>query len=88
MVREARPATVHLRFRDAPANQPDIEPEIEREATGFPKHWRARAIHSAARTRFMETMEREKPDEWMALVKHYDRNDPGFFVEWQRRQDA
>jgi hypothetical protein len=74
-------------FRGHREREPEVQ-EIERDATGFPKHWRARAEHSGARTKFMEAMERERPDEWVALVKKYDREDPGYFVAWRRRREA
>jgi hypothetical protein len=36
----------------------------------------------------MQAMEREFPDEWVAMVQRCDREDPGHFVEWQRLRDA
>ncbi len=63
--------------------------ELVRDALGFPVHWRDRAAHSAARNDFMTAMEQEMPtNEWVALVKKHDAQDPGFFVEWQRGRGA
>lgn len=75
------------RFRqDAPV--PPVR-ELERDTLGFPVHWRDRAAHSAARNDFMTAMEQEMPtNDWVALVKKHDAEDPGFFVEWQRRRDT
>ncbi|HEV7523591.1 MAG TPA: hypothetical protein VGP92_01415 [Acidimicrobiia bacterium] len=36
----------------------------------------------------MEVTEREHPDDWVRLVKKYDAEDPGYFVEWKRLRSA
>jgi hypothetical protein len=74
------------RFRSAEREAGAVT-EIERDKLGFPLGWKERWAHSIARTDFMETMSAEMPDkEWIALVKKYDEEDPGYFVEWHRRK--
>lgn len=71
------------RFRAS--NRVAAEPQaIERDALGYPLEWRARSEHVGARTDFMGTMSLEEPDAWVDLVKKYDAEDPGYFVEWHR----
>jgi hypothetical protein len=77
------------RFR-APVPEPeeiDVR-ELERDALGYPLRWKEREEHSSARHEFMTAMERDAPDEWIRLVKTYDAEDPGYYVEWQRQRTA
>jgi hypothetical protein len=74
----------HFRAPAPEDAEPDVR-DLERDALGFPlgakENWR----HSIARNEFMGAMESQMPTkEWVALVKEYDANDPGYFVEWQR----
>jgi hypothetical protein len=61
---------------------------LERDALGFPLRSKERREHSSARSVFMDAMMSEAPDEWFALVKKYDSEDPGYYVEWMRRRTA
>ena len=73
------------RFR-APVPEPeeiDVR-TLERDATGYPLAWRERWAHSEARSAFMDSVMRRPDDEWTALIRKYDREDPGFYVEWYR----
>jgi hypothetical protein len=63
--------------------------DLERDALGFPLAAKERWQHSVARNAFMGAMEGEMPaKEWVELVKQYDANDPGYFVEWLRLRRA
>jgi hypothetical protein len=67
---------------------PDVN-ELERDALGYPLERIARAQHSGARNDFIGTMGNELgPDEMVALVKRFDAEEPGYFVEWQRIRNA
>ena len=60
-----------------------------RTALGYPLERIARAQHSGARNDFIGTMGNELgPDEMVALVKRFDAEEPGYFVEWQRIRNA
>ena len=36
----------------------------------------------------MDAMMSQAPDAWVGLVKKYDTEDPGYYVEWQRQRTA
>jgi hypothetical protein len=77
------------RFR-APVMEPeetDVR-DLERDALGFPLRSKERRHHSAARSEFMDAIMNQAPDEWVGLVRKYDAEDPGYYVEWQRRRRA
>lgn len=74
------------RFRAPVREEPDLR-ELERDALGFPIEWRANWRHSVARNEFMGVMASQMPmQDWVALVKKYDAEDPAYFVEWQRQR--
>ena len=76
------------RFRAPKVDEPDVR-DLERDAFGFPLDWKENRRHSAARNEFIGTMESElSSSEMVALVKRYDADDPGYFVEWQRLRKA
>jgi len=58
--------------------------ELQRDKRGFPTKFGERQKHIAARTDFVEAMTRERPDEWVSLLRHYDAEDPAHYVEWAR----
>jgi len=69
---------------------PPTTRELERDALGYPLEWAARWQHAGARNEFIGVMNfSDVPrSEWIPLVKKYDAEDPGFYVEWLRlRQD-
>ncbi len=78
------------RFRSFVERHVDSQPpELERDDLGFPVSSRERAIHGSARNQFMVATEKELgATEMFRLSKHYDANDPGFYVEWQRARAA
>ena len=72
------------RFRSLEEAEPDVR-DLERDALGFPFGWTDRWQHSVARNEFMGVMSDQMPaEEWVPLVKQYDAEDPGYFVEWAR----
>ena len=63
--------------------------ELERDVLGYPLERIARAQHSGARNDFIGTMGAELgSEEMVALVKRFDAEEPGYFVEWQRIRTA
>jgi hypothetical protein len=62
--------------------------DLERDALGYPLRGKERREHSAARSAFMDAMMSEAPDVWVGLVKKYDAEDPGYYVEWKRQRTA
>jgi hypothetical protein len=73
------------RFRGPAATTPVEPATIERDSKGYPLDWSARDDHIVARGDFIETTWRELGDaEMHVLVKKYDAEDPGYFVEWRR----
>ncbi len=63
--------------------------ELERDALGYPVEWKARTEHIGARSNFIGSMEGEVGSaEMVRLVKHYDAENPSYFVEWQRQRRA
>ena len=52
--------------------------------SGIRSHGGSDAEHSSARAVFMDSVMSRPTDEWVALIKKYDREDPGFYVEWYR----
>jgi hypothetical protein len=79
------------RFRDRAAEAARAAPrKLERDALGYPLEWAARWQHAGARNEFIAVMHSSDVprSEWIPLVKKYDAEDPGFYVEWLRlRQD-
>ena len=77
------------RFRD-PSDCAPADSEIERDALGYPLEWAARWQHAGARSEYIGVMDAsDVPSaEWVPLVKKYDAEDPGFFVEWLRLRRA
>jgi hypothetical protein len=75
------------RFRPPDVPVPDLH-DIPRDGTGFPVGGNARREHLRARNEFIRVMSEEMPGEMVALVKKYDAEDPGHFVEWQRLREA
>ena len=73
------------RFRDPPDTAP-VDSEIKRDALGYPLEWAARWQHAGARSEYIGVMDAsDVPSaEWVPLVKKYDAEDPGFYVEWLR----
>ena len=54
-------------------------------ALGYPFEWRPRAEHVNARSHFIAEMNVQtemSKDDWHTLIKKYDAEDPGYFVEW------
>jgi hypothetical protein len=73
------------RFRAPRANDEAAEPELERDALGYPLDRKARGEHIAARTDYIAAMCREMTSgEAVVVVKKHDAEDPGYFVEWAR----
>jgi hypothetical protein len=73
------------RFRVPRAHDEAAEPELERDALGYPLDRRARGDHIAARTDYIAAMCAEMTDaEVVVIVKKHDAEDPGYFVEWAR----
>ena len=62
--------------------------DLQRDERGFPLDWKERQLHISARTEFGNTMITERPTEWAALIRKYDTEDPGYYVEWQRLKVA
>jgi hypothetical protein len=74
------------RFRE-PAPEPPALRELERDQLGYPVDRRQRQIHIGARTHFIGEMEYALgAEEMVRLVKKYDAEDPGYFVEWAAGQ--
>jgi hypothetical protein len=65
--------------------------DVECDRRGYPLDWRERAAHINARDSFIVEMNSQSEaatDDVWALVKKYDTENPGYFVEWWRlRQD-
>ena len=74
------------RFRLPPPEPPTLR-ELERDHRGFPLDWRARGTHIGARSHFIGVMQDEVGSaEMVRLIKNYDAEDPGYFVEWEAAQ--
>ena len=73
------------RFREHDV-QPAAVKEIERDRMGFPLERVARSEHSVARGEYLAVVGTSgvPSDEWLAQMKKYDAEDPGFYVEWLR----
>lgn len=70
------------------SKSPDVN-DLERDALGYPLERKARWEHSIARNEFIATMDAELgPEEMVALVKRFDAEEPGYFVEWRRLRTA
>lgn len=63
--------------------EPDVR-DLQRDALGYPLTWRERAEHMSARSAFMDSVMSRPTDEWVALIRKYDAEDPGYYVEWHR----
>src|SRR5258708_40309189 len=73
------------RLRAPRADDQAAEPELERDALGYPLDRKARGEHIAARTDYIAAMCREMTDrEVVVVVKKHDAEDPGYFLEWAR----
>ena len=82
------PARFRLSGVREESESPDLN-ELERDALGYPLERIARAQHSGARNDFIGTMGVELgSEEMVALVKRFDAEQPGYFVEWQRLRNA
>lgn len=70
------------------SESPDLN-EVERDALGYPLERKARWEHSIARNEFIGVMGVELgSEEMVALVKRFDAEEPGYFVEWLRLRKA
>ena len=70
------------------SESPDLN-EVERDALGYPLERKARWEHSIARNEFNGVMGVELgSEEMVALVKRFDAEEPGYFVEWLRLRKA
>ena len=73
------------RFR---APVPEVEEiglrDLERDALGYPLGAKERREHVSARSAFMDSVMNRPTEEWVPLVRKYDREDPAYYVEWQR----
>jgi len=78
------------RFRQAiDRSVAEREVEIKRDGRGFPLNEGDERRHRLARSRFMTTIGREQGSAAVfALVKRFDVEDPGFYVRWEREQNA
>jgi uncharacterized protein (DUF1778 family) len=66
-----------------------VEVDTATDALGYPVRRKERSEHIGARTTFIGSMEAQfGSTEMVRLVKHYDAEDPGYFVEWLRRLNA
>ena len=73
------------RFRPTRSFDEVAAPEVERDGRGFPLAGRARMLHIGARCNFIEVTTSEVGhSEMVRLVRKYDVEDPGYFVEWER----
>jgi hypothetical protein len=73
------------RFRTSRTFDAGAETDIERDWRGFPLTGRARMLHISARCNFIDVTTSEVGfSEMVRLVRSYDAEDPGYFVEWQR----
>ena len=71
------------RFRGGRDEAGDNPRDLERDHLGNPLDPKARWAHVTARSKFAEVTAEES--DWAvagALVRKYDQEDPGFFVEW------
>jgi hypothetical protein len=63
--------------------------DLERDERGFPVSPKARGLHIAARSTFLEVMMAEADLATVdRLVREHDLEDPAFFVEWYRRRET
>jgi hypothetical protein len=77
------------RFRSVSAGTTDEPRDLVRDERGVPLQPKARGLHIAARSAFVEAMVAEsgavKADR---LVRQHELDDPAFFVEWYRSREA